>query len=72
MTTIKQARDEVRGLGFTLRKTECGEFRLCPKGGTENQAYYTDCLDDAVGTARLEHARNPVGWFNPQSYGSKH
>lgn len=49
--TIKQAKATARALGFKLTH-EDGEFRVCPIGGHEGQAYYTDDLDDAIGTAR--------------------
>jgi hypothetical protein len=35
---------------YTLRRSLDGEYRACPKGGTEAQAYYTSDLEDAVGT----------------------
>ncbi len=50
----------VRELGFSLTRKD-GEYRLAPSTGTpaqkEARAYYTDDLDDAVGTARQEAAR---------------
>jgi hypothetical protein len=34
------------------------EFRVCPYGGTEAQAYYTDDLEDAVETAKAVYRRS--------------
>lgn len=58
--TQKQAKMILRALGFTMSARD-GEFRIAPMDGTpaqkEARAHYTDDLDDAVGTARLEAAR---------------
>lgn len=47
--TIKQAREKLSEVGITLSKRS-GEFRVNLVGGTESTAYYTDGIDDAVGT----------------------
>lgn len=54
--TISEAKAKCRALGFSLRKKD-GEYRLNLVGGTEATAYYTNDLDDAVGTATMENAR---------------
>lgn len=54
--TRAQAREALRPLGWTLRK-EGSEYRVAPVGGSEDAAYYTNDLEDAVGTARLETER---------------
>lgn len=59
--SLQNAKAAARTLGFTLSKRD-GEYRLAPVNGTpdqkEAQAHYTNDLDDALGTARLEYARN--------------
>lgn len=53
--TLKQARTLCRALGFSLRsKSEWSEYRLCAYGAPEAQAYYTDDLEDAVGTCKQQ------------------
>jgi hypothetical protein len=54
--TIKQAREELGRVGMVLRASD-GEFRVNVRGGAESTAYYTNDLDDAVGTGRLMAAR---------------
>ena len=44
----------------TLRRSLDGEYRACPKGGTEAEAYYTDDLDDAVGNIVATTMPRPV------------
>lgn len=52
--TLQDAKLAVRGLGFSLTKRD-GEYRLAPYAGSpaerEAKAYYTNDLDDAIGTA---------------------
>lgn len=64
--TISEAKAKCRALGFSLRKKD-GEYRLNLVSGTEATAYYTNDLDDAVGTALAEHNRklmsDPHGVF---------
>lgn len=50
--TYKIAVKVVRSLNLTLARCN-GEFRINLKNGKENTAYYTSCLADAVGTARI-------------------
>lgn len=61
MTTIKQAKAECRALGFKLAKTDYDEWRLAPMLCTaeteERRASYHSELDDALSTAKWEHAR---------------
>jgi hypothetical protein len=51
--TIRDAKLELAKLGMVLSKTEYGEFRVNFKGGSEATAYYTNDLEDAIGTGRL-------------------
>lgn len=56
---IKQVMKLLRPLGLVLKKNEHDEFRLNYRGGSEETAYYTDDIDDAVHTAwemALAHA----------------
>lgn len=51
--TIRDAQLELAKLGIVLNKTGYGnEFRVNFKGGSEATAYYTDDLEDAVGTGK--------------------
>ena len=49
-----EARAEARTLGCSLRRKD-GEYRVNFLHGDEATAYYTDDLEDALGTARLMH-----------------
>jgi len=52
----KEAAAIARGVGLTLRwNAEWGEYQLYPKGvGVESpDAYFTNCLEDALCTARF-------------------
>ena len=51
--TIREAQAIARENGYTLRKTECGEYRFNIKGGEEATAYYASDLDDAIKTIRF-------------------
>lgn len=65
--TQKQAREMCKAMGFTFRATQDGEFRIAPRKGNEDQAYYTTDIQDAVGTAWCEHnrvtVRPAIGWM---------
>ena len=50
--TLADAKKELASIGISIRK-EDDEYRVNFKGGTEDTAYYTDDLDDAVGTGKL-------------------
>ena len=50
--TIKEAKAILRPINITLRERN-GEFSVNFNMGTEETAYYTDDLTDAVGTAQL-------------------
>lgn len=54
--TLKDAKLIARELGYSLTKRD-DEYRANPIGGTEATAYYTNDLEDAIGTIRQEHAR---------------
>lgn len=51
MTTITQARREIRALGLTFSRNDDGEIRVAWPGN-ESAAYYTDCPEDALATAQ--------------------
>jgi hypothetical protein len=48
----KQAFLIIRSYGLTVNK-KWGEYRVNYKNGTEDSAFYTDDLEDAVNTAKL-------------------
>lgn len=50
--TFREATATLKSMGFTLRNTGFGDYRLNKKGGAEEQAYYTEDLQDAVWTAK--------------------
>lgn len=56
MTTLRQARQIVKDLGMTLRVIDGEEYRVAYVPDREASAYYTNDLDDAVGTARAMYA----------------
>lgn len=53
--TFKQAKAELRKVGISICKIERVEFRVVPFGipNSEQLAYYTTDLDDAVATGKL-------------------
>ncbi len=55
-TTLKAAREALRAIGWRITHDD-GEYRVCPNGGHDGLAYYTNDLSDAVGTARHEAER---------------
>ena len=54
--TLQEAKSIARHLGLTLRLLLSGDYRVNFRDGNETTAYYTDDLEDAVGTA-VEMAR---------------
>lgn len=66
--TIADARLTARRLGFSLRKTQGGDYRLAPVGMTQEQAekeaYYADSLTDAIDTARAFAKRSHEEWHD--------
>jgi hypothetical protein len=48
--TYRQARELIKSMGCTLHVQD-GEYRVNLYKGTEETAYYTDDLQDAVNTA---------------------
>lgn len=60
LRTIKQAKETLATIGVTVNLTSYGEFRVNLLGGTEWTAYYTDSLEDAVGTGRAMWAHVSV------------
>jgi hypothetical protein len=59
--TLGQARNAVHPLGFTIKKTDGGDYVLKRKGAPVDSpdSYFTDDLEDAVGTAKALVARIP-------------
>ncbi len=69
--TRTAARQILAALGYTLRTVD-GEHRVNASGAGEAMAFYTDCLQDAVDTARAEveraelrAAHKPYSWTAP-------
>lgn len=56
MTTMKRAKEVLRGIA-TINRTQAGDYRACLLWAEPSTAYYTDDLDDAVGTMLAEHGR---------------
>lgn len=54
--TQAAAQAEARKRGFTLRRSAGGDYRLNRKGASENTAYYTDDLEDAIDTMNTDIA----------------
>jgi hypothetical protein len=54
MMTLSAARTQLAALGYSIRRTQAGDYRVARKGlvNAEASAYYTNDLDDAVSTAR--------------------
>jgi hypothetical protein len=51
--TLERVREILRELGITIgNRNEYGEYRVNLKGAGEGPAYYTDSLDDALGTGK--------------------
>jgi hypothetical protein len=55
--TLTEARAECRALGYTLRRTEAREYRVCRSGAPESSAYYASDLPDALETAHAMRER---------------
>lgn len=57
MTTIKQAQLELKRIDWQMRRID-GEFQVKPRalGWDDAKVYLTNDIDDAVGTAKLQHA----------------
>jgi len=51
--TLKEARQQCRELGYTLRPTGHGDFELFPIGRRAEWSYFADSLQDAVNTAKI-------------------
>ena len=67
--TFTKARAECRQLGFTLKRTGCGnEVVLKDRGAKDEDGYFTGDMDDAAATARaklavrVEQAERKAGW----------
>lgn len=61
--TILEAKKEAAKIGMMIRRTGEGkELRVNFIGGGENTAYYTDNIEDALGTARAMKAQDDKNW----------
>lgn len=48
---LADAKVDLKKIGMTLTRTEFDEYRINHIGGSEETAYYTDDLSDAISTA---------------------
>ena len=51
---LTEARRQLRAIGWTIRRLAAGDYRVNVSRGKESSAYYTEDLDDAVDTAKIE------------------
>ena len=51
--TLKSVRTELKAHKVVIKKTADGEYRVCKVGGSEDSAYYTDDLEDALITGKV-------------------
>ncbi len=58
--TVKEAIEKLRAVDVIIKRTDHNEFKVNFRGGKEATAYYTNDLDDAVGTG-LSMARDKAG-----------
>ena len=65
------AKSELAALGITLAwSEEYGELSVKPKGASKIKTYYTDDLQDAVGTGRLMAKGDKDAWRKTQDEGT--
>jgi len=50
--SLKDAKKELQPYAMTVNKTDAGEYRVNFLGGSEESAYYTPDVDDAVMTGK--------------------
>jgi len=55
---LARAKAVLTPLGIEITRTEYDEYRVNFKGGKEATAYYTDDIDDAIGTGKAMAAEN--------------
>jgi hypothetical protein len=48
--TVKEAIEKLKAVDVVIRRVDGNEFRVNFRGSNESTAYYTNDLDDAVGT----------------------
>ena len=60
LMTFPQVKEQIRGLGMTVRKTPEGEYRVNFSGGSEATAYYTSDPQDVVDTATAMSSAIPL------------
>lgn len=60
----------LKPLGVTITRRAEGEYRVNVVGGTEDTAYYTDYLPDALGTGRAMSS-NTEEWARQMGYKSE-
>jgi hypothetical protein len=72
--TLAQARAVLRDIGWKIRRTPEGEYRVAPRNHPREEAlaYYTTALDDAVDTAKMEARRMGKISPNPDMVFGKH
>lgn len=63
--SLKEATSRLCGSGMTIRRTDCGEYRVNFRGGAEATAYYSDDIDDAYATALLMRQRQQLVLAEP-------
>ncbi len=61
--TLSEAKARAQIYSCSLTKRD-NEYRVCPYGGTEEQAYYTDCIEDAVMSAAMMHINTQTKYAN--------
>ena len=65
-TTIAQGKQICRNMGYTLvYKSELNEYSVYPRGNI-NLAYYTDDINDAIGTCRAMYKEQAENLFKIQ------
>jgi hypothetical protein len=57
--TLKEAKSYANLLGYSINKTQDGDYRYNVLGGKEETAGYTDNLEDAIGSIQLQHNEQP-------------
>ncbi len=57
--TLKTAKAQANALGYSLKRTQAGDFKLSTIGDTSpHGGYFTDSLSDAIDTAKAINAKD--------------